>query len=159
MTYISPRDLTFPWQPYFDRHVFKNFDFPSFLPFSFLFPSQWPPTIKKAPLEAGEGCTRASFPWRMSSNATTIRFLWLALHLQNKNRKNQMLLQAMPSRATWFLKARSLPSFTNWLAKNKWKLSLFFGVVEYDRVWERCNIRNFTSVGQRKNLHPPVALW
>ena len=23
-------DLTFPWQPYFDRHVFQNFDFPCF---------------------------------------------------------------------------------------------------------------------------------
>ena len=28
MTYNSPRDLTFLWQPYFDKHVFQNFDLP-----------------------------------------------------------------------------------------------------------------------------------
>ena len=25
--YFDPSNLTFPWQPYFDRHVFRNFDF------------------------------------------------------------------------------------------------------------------------------------
>ena len=27
MTNHCPRDLTFPWQPYFDRHVFAKFQF------------------------------------------------------------------------------------------------------------------------------------
>ena len=27
MTCHCPRSLTFPWQPYFDRHVFQNFEF------------------------------------------------------------------------------------------------------------------------------------
>ena len=26
ITYHCPRDLTFPWQPYFERHVFQNFN-------------------------------------------------------------------------------------------------------------------------------------
>ena len=30
MTLGSPYDLTFPWQPYFDKHVFQNFDFTYF---------------------------------------------------------------------------------------------------------------------------------
>ena len=30
MTYGSPHDLTIPWQPYFDKHVFQNFDFTYF---------------------------------------------------------------------------------------------------------------------------------
>ena len=30
MKYISAGDLTFPWQSYFDKHVFQNFDFPHF---------------------------------------------------------------------------------------------------------------------------------
>ena len=31
MTNLGPSNLTFPWQPYFDRHVFRNFDFLTFL--------------------------------------------------------------------------------------------------------------------------------
>ena len=30
MTCHSPRDLTFPWQPCFDRYAFSNFNFPYF---------------------------------------------------------------------------------------------------------------------------------
>ena len=27
MTYLGVNNLTFPWQPYFDKHIFRNFDF------------------------------------------------------------------------------------------------------------------------------------
>ena len=27
MIFLGPSNLKFPWQPYFDRHVFRNFDF------------------------------------------------------------------------------------------------------------------------------------
>ena len=41
MTHLGPSNLTFPWQPYFDGHVFRNFDFLAFLirifPFSLQF--------------------------------------------------------------------------------------------------------------------------
>ena len=41
MTYLCPNKLTFPWQPYFDTHVFRNFHFLAFLirifPFSLQF--------------------------------------------------------------------------------------------------------------------------
>ena len=30
VTYSSPRDLTFPWRPYFDRRDFQNFHLPYF---------------------------------------------------------------------------------------------------------------------------------
>ena len=31
MTYFPPSNGTFPWQPYFDKYVFRNFDFLPFL--------------------------------------------------------------------------------------------------------------------------------
>ena len=31
ISYLGPTNLTFPWQPYFDRHVFRNFDLRAFL--------------------------------------------------------------------------------------------------------------------------------
>ena len=40
MTRLGPRTLTFPWQPYFDRHVFRNFDFLAFFTAKFVV-SRW----------------------------------------------------------------------------------------------------------------------
>ena len=41
MTHLGPSNLTFPWQPYFDRHGFRNFYFLAFLIRIFLFSLQF----------------------------------------------------------------------------------------------------------------------